>query len=168
MFSSRCPWCGEKVPQVSIYRFWVYHCPNCDNPIKFKTSSIKDILKFPLYQQPYLKISKHYVAEKKARYKIEWDLNLIKNPKFNLTEDVIIRICFINNNRIDLSNITPVSLYIIKSIDKYTFEGILSFVKYGNLDRDYRAGTEFLVFDDESIVGRGNLIEDIHYPSFNI
>ena len=42
----------------------------------------------------------------------------------------------------------------------------ITFVKYGLLDKDYAAGTNFLVYCENKVVGRGVLEDDIHYPSF--
>ncbi len=118
------------------------------------------------FDHPYVKVSKHYVPEKRAKYKIVWDQKKVKRPNFWIIEDTVIILCFVDKNDIAISPMIAAALYTIEKVDKCTSKGILSFVKYGLLDKDYAAGTNFLVYCENKVVGRGVLEDDIHYPSF--
>lgn len=163
MFAPRCPWCGEIIPinfKRRELRFMTDFCSKCGHEIKLKKDSRQfwlnalcnaSLVALPAikyentvsshigirtirsFDHPYVKVSKHYVPEKRAKYKIVWDQGKIKHPNFWIIEDTVI---------------------------------ILSFVKYGLLDKDYAAGTNFLVYCENEVVGRGVLEDDIHYPSF--
>lgn len=118
------------------------------------------------FDHPYVKVSKHYVPEKRAKYKIVWDQKKVKHPNFWVIEDTVIILCFVDKNDIAISPMIAAALYTIEKVDKCTSQGILSFVKYGLLDKDYAMGTNFLVYCENKVVGRGVLEDDIHYPSF--
>lgn len=196
MFIPRCPWCGEPIPinfKRRELRFMVDRCHKCGNKIELKNDSRQFWLNAVLssfmtalpsikydntvsshigirnsrcFNHPYIKVSKHYVPEKRAEYQIKWDPQLIKRPNFSIVEDTVIILCFVNEDNIAISPMIAAALYTIEKADKHTSKGILSFVKYGKLDKDYTCGTKFLIFSENEVVGTGMLLEDIHYPSF--
>lgn len=113
-----------------------------------------------------LKSASIMFPKKRAKYKIVWDQKKVKHPNFWVIEDTVIILCFVDKNDIAISPMIAAALYTIEKVDKCTSQGILSFVKYGLLDKDYAMGTNFLVYCENKVVGRGVLEDDIHYPSF--
>lgn len=196
MFAPRCPWCGAIIPinfKRRELHFMTDFCSKCGHEIKLKKDSRQfwlnalcnaSLVALPAikyentvsshigirtirsFDHPYVKVSKHYVPEKRAKYKIVWDQKNVKHPNFWIIEDTVIILCFVDKNDIAISPMIAAALYTIEKVDKCTSKGILSFVKYGLLDKDYAAGTNFLVYCENKVVSRGVLEDDIHYPSF--
>lgn len=160
MFAPRCPWCGEIIPinfKRRELRFMTDFCSKCGHEIKLKKDSRQfwlnalcnaSLVALPAikyentvsshigirtirsFDHPYVKVSKHYVPEKRAKYKIVWDQGKIKHPNFWIIEDTVIILCFVDKNDIAISPMIAAALYTIEKVDKCTSKGILSFVKY--------------------------------------